>query len=149
MTNLMIISWCFFQQPKPWNKFHVREFNHSELQTMLEQHHRLSEPLAFHEAVTLLSGHNGSVEHRNTYAPEILNHLHKDHARLDFLGIDRGSVFIESRYEWVRRVCAEAVVSSHGMELTLSDRIDTILTHRIWGFVIFFGLMAFCIVIQS
>ncbi len=114
----------------------------AELQAMLEQHHRLSEPLAFHEAVTLLSGHNGSVEHRETYAPEILSHLNKDHARLDFLGIDRGSVFIESRYEWVRRICAEAVVSSPGTDLTLSDRIDTILTHRIWGFVIFFGLMA-------
>jgi ferrous iron transport protein B len=114
----------------------------AELQAMLEQHHRLSEPLAFHEAVTLLSGHNGTAEHRNTYSPEILNHLHKDHARLDFLGIDRGSVFIESRYEWVRRVCAEAVVSSHTSDVTFSDKIDAILTHRIWGFAIFFGLMA-------
>ncbi|MDH3251172.1 MAG: ferrous iron transport protein B [Ignavibacteria bacterium] len=127
---------------RQWRLPELVERELAELQAMLEQHHQLSEPLAFHEAVTLLSGHNGTAGHRNKYSPEILDHLHKDHARLDFMGIDRQSVFIESRYEWVRRVCAEAVITAHRSDVTFSDKIDGILTHRIWGFVIFFGLMA-------
>jgi ferrous iron transport protein B len=114
----------------------------SELIGLLQHHHKLSEPVAFHEALALLTAPESLEEHRDRYAPELLAHVHKDHERLDFMGIDRQSVVIESRYEWIKSVCAQAVSQSTGTDVNLSDRIDRVVTHKVWGFVIFLAIMA-------
>ena len=67
--------------------------------------------------------------------------MRKDHLRLESLGIDRNSVVVESRYEWIKRVCTSSVVLKRKNRNNTSDKIDRVLTHRIWGFVIFIGLM--------
>ena len=111
-----------------------------ELVGLLQEYHQLPPPVAFHEAIMLLSSANGHGTGR--FAPELLAHVRKDHAKLDFLGIDRQSVFVEARYAWIHGICRGAVtrVEQHGA--SISDRIDDIVTHRVWGFVVFFGLMA-------
>ncbi|HTY09721.1 MAG TPA: ferrous iron transport protein B [Bacteroidota bacterium] len=113
-----------------------------ELKGMLQTLHHLAEPLAFHEAIVLLTSSAALSEHNDRYAPELLDHVKKDHANLERLGIDRNSVVVESRYEWIKRVCTSAVVAQRRNENTTSDKIDRVLTHRIWGFAIFIGLMA-------
>ncbi len=112
-----------------------------ELVGLLKQHHKLSEPVAFHEALALLTSPESLEEHRDRFAPELLAHVRKDHQRLDFMGIDRQSVAIESRYEWIKNVCAKAVTQSPGPDVSLSDTIDRLVTHKTWGFVIFLGIM--------
>lgn len=114
----------------------------AELVGLLQQHHHLSEPVAFHEALALLTAPESLEEHRDRYAPELLAHVRKDHERLSFNGIDRQSVVIESRYEWIKSVCARAITYDAAPELTWSDRIDRIVTHKVWGFVIFLAIMA-------
>ncbi len=113
-----------------------------ELKGMLQTMHHLAEPLAFHEAIVLLTSTAALSEHDDRYAPEVLDHVKKDHLQLEKLGIDRNSVFVESRYEWIKRVCTSSVVSHRQNTNTTSDKIDRVLTHKVWGFVIFIGLMA-------
>jgi ferrous iron transport protein B len=113
-----------------------------ELKGMLQTMHHLAEPLAFYEAIVLLTSTAALSEHDDRYAPELLDHVKKDHLQLEKLGIDRNSVVVESRYEWIKRVCTSSVVSQRRNANTTSDKIDRVLTHKVWGFVIFIGLMA-------
>ncbi len=140
LKNTIVTTHAATGRARQWHLPEPVERELAELESLLIQYHQMSEPEAFHEAVTLLSGHNG--EYPKEFAPELLTHLAKDHQRLDFLGFDRESVFIESRYDWVKSICSTAVRQAHQENISISDRIDRILTHKVWGFVIFFGLMA-------
>ena len=113
-----------------------------ELVGMLQSFDKLPEHIAFHDAVMLLTSPASVPEFADLYSPEVLEHVRKDHQKLDFLGFDRQSVFVESRYDWIRQVCARAVVQQKRSGLTLSDKIDRIVTHRVWGFTVFLALMA-------
>jgi ferrous iron transport protein B len=46
------------------------------------------------------------------------------------------------RYRWIGTVTSGAVSHSDSLQVTLSDRVDKVLTHRILGTVIFISLMA-------
>jgi ferrous iron transport protein B len=113
-----------------------------ELAGMLVETHHLPQFEAFHEAMELLS-HPGPTEHdRQTFSPRILQHVERDRQKLDFLGLDPQRVSIEGRNLWISSILREAVSRSATPDSSFSDRIDAIVTHRIWGFVLFFGLMA-------
>jgi len=113
----------------------------NELMGLLADHHQLSAPIAFHESVLLLSSGNGSLANRNKYSKEVLHHLRQDHTRLDAAGIDRQSIFVESRFQLVREICSTAVLTKGDGKPTLSDKIDHFATHKVWGFVIFIVFM--------
>lgn len=113
-----------------------------ELVGLLEETHNLNQPAAFHEALTLLSASTASLRESTRYKPELLEHVKRDHQKLDFLGFDRGTVIIESRYYWIKRICRDVMQSRSGYHRTRSDRIDAIVTHKVWGILIFLTLMA-------
>lgn len=113
-----------------------------ELVGMLQSYEKLPEQTAFHDAIMLLTASSAVPDQAVRYSPEVLEHVKKDHQKLDFLGFDRQSVFVESRYDWIREVCAKAVVEEKRTGATLSDKIDRIVTHKVWGFVVFLALMA-------
>ena len=48
----------------------------------------------------------------------------------------------EARYRWIAGVAAGAVTHREGRGPTLSDRVDAIALHRIWGPVLFLAVMA-------
>ncbi|HEY6953522.1 MAG TPA: ferrous iron transport protein B [Bacteroidota bacterium] len=112
-----------------------------ELRGLLLHHHAMSASEAFHESVHLLGSPAVLDEHRSRFAPEVLAHVQQDQDRLDALGIDRLSAIVEGRYAWIQGVCETAVKKTPRKTLSTSDKIDRILTHRIWGFVIFIVLM--------
>ncbi len=70
--------------------------------------------------------------------------------RLRGAGIDPISAPVDARYDWVATICS-AVVHRRGEDnegLTISDRLDMILTHKVWGWVAFVAMMSlmfFCI----
>jgi ferrous iron transport protein B len=113
-----------------------------ELAGLLQDRHRLAETDAFHEAMALLTADSALIDRIDRFAPELLQHVRRDHQKLDFLGIDRSSVFFVSRSEWIRGVCAQAVTRTFHPGVTLSDKIDRIVTHRVWGIGIFMVIMA-------
>ena len=75
----------------------------------------------------------------NRFDDRMRTHLRSTHERLAFLGIDPPTVFIETRYAWIRDLCAAALRLPGRSDRALTDRIDRIVTHRIWGFLLFLG----------
>ncbi|MDR3592247.1 MAG: ferrous iron transport protein B [Negativicutes bacterium] len=57
------------------------------------------------------------------------------------LGDDPEIAFAEIRYRFVGEIYREVVIADGGWSRTVSDRIDSVLTHRLYGLPIFFGVM--------
>jgi ferrous iron transport protein B len=116
---------------------------HDELVALLITNDQLREPAAYHEAQMLLSSSRPLSAFASQYSHETLSHVTLDHQNLQQAGVDRHSVFVESRYRWINSVYKKCVVhSAVRRRQTMHDSIDAVVTHRIWGFVIFFTLMA-------
>jgi ferrous iron transport protein B len=113
---------------------------HEELVNLLQEHNKYNKELAFQEAANLLSTPKDLESFKNEFASPVLEHVKKDHEKLEFLGFDRHSVFVESRFAWTREICAE-VISTGKKKYNYTDVIDSIVTHKFWGYVIFFSLM--------
>jgi len=93
------------------------------------------------EAVLLLSDEK-SPARASGYPAALLTAVEAARSRLDAAGVDWRTAAIEARYARVGPV-ADAVtrVTSEQRE-TRSDRLDRVVTHKVWGMLIFFGLMA-------
>ncbi len=107
----------------------------------LVRRYSLSAPIAHHDAVSLLTAHELPGAHSTRYDEAVFARVRAGREKLDFLGIDRQSVFIEGRYARIEQICHRAVSSKGPGGRPLSDRIDRVLTHRVWGFIIFLALM--------
>lgn len=113
---------------------------HTELMGLLVEHDNLKEEAAFHQATALLSTPRGLDEFTGEISREVLDHVGRDHSRLQTLGFDRHTIFVQSRREWIGNLLQEVV--SHGPEKKgYSDKIDAVVTHHFWGLIIFLLLM--------
>jgi len=137
--------------PPSQRLFELPEAARRECTTLEEELRRLygfSAAVAHHEAVSLLtsSSEPGDPAGRSPSAPQVndpglLEKVRTSREKLEFLGIDRQSVFIEGRYARIRQIC-ETCVSRNGFAgRRISDALDRVLTHRVWGFLIFMALM--------
>lgn len=68
-------------------------------------------------------------------------------AALEAAGFAPASLEAEVRYAWIAEVADAAVQRSPAGERTLTDRIDAVALHRIWGPLLFLAMMA--LVFQS
>jgi ferrous iron transport protein B len=48
---------------------------------------------------------------------------------------------VERRYAWIAEVVERCVVRRPGSRRTMSDRVDAVLLHRVWGLLIFLGVL--------
>ncbi len=72
----------------------------------------------------------------------VLTHAQLSYARLEAIfGEDVDVVIADRRYSWIHALVEQAVVKTNGDPLSLSDRIDRVVAHRIWGVPIFLALM--------
>jgi ferrous iron transport protein B len=116
---------------------------HLELVSLLVEKEKMKEPAAFHEAQLLLSSPNALTFYTGEYSVETLSHLEQDHINLKKYGIDRHSIFVESRFRWTNSIYKKSVRQTvRKRQNTIHDSIDNVVTHSVWGFVIFFILMA-------
>jgi ferrous iron transport protein B len=116
---------------------------HLELVSLLVEKEKMKEPAAFHEAQLLLSSPNALTFYTGEYSVETLSHLEQDHINLKKYGIDRHSIFVESRFRWTNSIYKKSVRQTvRKRQNTIHDSIDNVVTHSVWGFVIFFFLMA-------
>ncbi len=126
-----------WQLPEPLQKEWTRVRDH------LHEAYHLTVPVANHEATELLNSPEMLAERANRYDPAFVEQLRTNMLKLDFLGIDRQSAFVESRYSWIRDVLSLTVRTPDQSTPSVTDRIDRIVTHRFWGFLIFLAIMAF------
>jgi ferrous iron transport protein B len=68
-------------------------------------------------------------------------HLDAARGRLAEAGCPVPAVEARTRYGWVRPLVAAAVTKPATRPVTWTDRIDTVLTHRVWGTLVFLALM--------
>ena len=62
---------------------------------------------------------------------------------LERQGIDWTSLEAEKRYKLIESVCCEALKKNPVKRLSVSEKLDRVMTHRIWGLAIFVGVMGF------
>ena len=55
--------------------------------------------------------------------------------------VDWAGALVNSRYEAIGRLAAEAVQNAHSAAPTLSDRIDSVVTHPVWGWLVLGAVM--------
>jgi ferrous iron transport protein B len=116
---------------------------HDELVSLLIKNDNIEEHVAFHIAQSLLSTPREIDSFSSLFSESTLAHVREDHRALSASGFDRHAIFAESRYKWIHQVFRKCVHhQTSDKQNTIHDTIDSILTHNVWGYVIFFALMS-------
>ncbi len=108
------------------------------LAKILVQAEDLSPQEAFVEALAFLSQAKTPKYRKETSAAiqVILDRLLKK-------GLRARSAAIEARYDWIKSVLKDCVKEKSGSAPGLTEQIDAVLTHKLFGWVFFLGVMAF------
>jgi ferrous iron transport protein B len=106
-------------------------------------------PLPRYLVERLLLDHGGYLEHAGLpgVTGEVLDHVHQARARLADAGLPVPAVEAKARYQWAAQVLEGVVATDSADRMTLTDRLDDVLMHRVWGTTIFLAVMA--LVFQS
>jgi ferrous iron transport protein B len=94
------------------------------------------------EALLVLSDEKVLRQSANLYPPELRAHVAAARRRLDDAGIDWRGAPIEARYHRVAAMYRAVITETLAPQETLSDRLDRILTHKVWGTAVFVAIMA-------
>lgn len=92
------------------------------------------------EALLLLSDERMSTSAE--LPPEVLQLIQSSRAELEKSSIDWRSAAIEARYNRIAEVAANSTLETGALKETFSDKLDRILTHKVWGMLIFVAIMA-------
>ncbi len=94
------------------------------------------------EAQLIVSNEKALASSLKHYPAPVQEAVEGARKQLDAAGVDWRSVAIESRYAAISAI-QQAVTTETAMPgETFSDRLDRVLTHRIWGSVVFVAVMA-------
>ena len=93
------------------------------------------------EALLLLSDENALSSSPDHYPAELRQAVEAARGRLEEAGLDWRSAAIEARYARVGEIHRGVTTEVRRSEETLSDKLDRIMTHRLWGVLIFVGIM--------
>ena len=97
------------------------------------------EPTA--EASLLLSDNRFLESSVGHYPPLVREEVALARARLEQAKIDWRSVAIEGRYARIAKIQQEVTKTLFTEKETVSDKLDRVLTHKVWGLLIFVALM--------
>ena len=117
---------------------------------LLVQHENMGPHEAFAEALILLSlGAKLNNEERKTgpaqwfYKEELIRQINVIQDRLRLKGLRARTAAIEARYDWIKSVIRQCVRDKNKRQVEdLTERIDAVVTHKLWGWVFFLGIMA-------
>ena len=126
----------------PWSLPEPLQREWERIRDHLRNDLHLSLPAASHEATELLTSPEALAEREDRYDPAFASLIRSSVEKLEYLGIDRQAAFVESRYAWIHAVLVSSVLSPDIAAARLTDRIDRIVTHKFWGFLIFLVVMA-------
>ncbi len=94
------------------------------------------------EALLLLSDER-TLKSNSTFYPEAIQHeIACARQRLEAANVDWRSVAIEARYARASAIQMAVTTEEDVPKETLSDKLDRVLTHKVWGMLIFVGIMA-------
>lgn len=114
----------------------------AELQASLAQHDGRSPLVARAEALLLLTDFDTvRVAGSKQLSARTHDLLGQWRERWTKEGTDWSAVLIRSRYDAIAVLCEDVVVRGRDNRPSLSDRIDAVLCHSVWGWVVFAALM--------
>ncbi len=129
-----------------WSLPPLAESEVAEMAALMQTHDGITPTAAFSEATLLLSLPDGSATQTDAlrrHSPIVRDHLTQDLANFHTDGIDLSQAIAEARYADVGRIVYRSVRrDAQAPEQTLSDRIDRVVLHRVWGYVLFLAVMA-------
>jgi ferrous iron transport protein B len=94
------------------------------------------------EALLILGNEKALASSREHYPAAIEHAVSASRVRLEGAGVDWRSAAIEARYASVSGMAASVTTEFLPQGETLSDRMDRVLTHRVWGTLIFLVVIA-------
>ena len=94
------------------------------------------------EALLVLTNERVLASDNNGYTTTITEAVAAARARLDAAKVDWRGTAIEARYGCVAAIQTSVTVEAATDGENLSDRLDRVLTHKIWGTLIFVAIMA-------
>ncbi len=97
---------------------------------------------SFSEALVLFNKESDDEALSSAEDQEIKAFILSLRQKLTHENINWRSAAIEARYNWIQDVLKGIVQESATTQLSITDRLDSLLTHRLWGWAIFLGLMA-------
>ena len=102
----------------------------------------LSAEIAYSEALLLLTLYDRPLIELAAHDSDIVKTTLDAQKEILAAGLDPVSAPVEARYAWIQSICDKAVTRpGHQHFSTVSDRIDTIVTHRFFGWITFLGAM--------
>lgn len=94
------------------------------------------------EALLLLTDERGPAAPPGTTSAARAEAVAAARQRLEAAGLDWRSLPIERRYLRVAAIQHAVVQEAEALRETASDRLDRVLTHKVWGMLIFLAIMA-------
>ncbi len=86
--------------------------------------------------------HRGASFFEVHHSPSFWADVQREREELESSGIDGQQAEIVGRYQWIGALGREVTTRAAHPPTTRSDRIDSVLTHRIFGPFFFFGILA-------
>ncbi len=106
----------------------------------------IKQRFAFVEALTLLMQQDDRAAYATEHLSSGVREQVKDAAeRLAQDDIDFAAAAIAARYDWIAHVCNGVMrphSERHAAPVSANDRIDRVVMHPVFGYILFFGLMA-------
>ena len=102
---------------------------------------------SFTEAILLLTDEKFLASSGTHYAETMAQTVRDARRRLEEAGVDWRSAAIESRYVRISAIQQAATTETPQAGDTFSDRLDRVLTHKVWGLLVFVVVLA--VIFQS
>ncbi len=126
---------------RSWRMSEPAEAEIQRLTDLLLSQKGFTKKSAFLEALILVSKEDKERESVRDF-PEAQNLIREIRDNLTEWGINWRSAVIEARYAWIQKIVKDVLTQKGVAEKSLSDRIDAWVTHKVFGWLIFVGLMA-------
>lgn len=111
------------------------------LADLLSKHFHQRHTSARAEALLVLADERVLASNNSYYPKQIQEAAEEARDRLEAAGVDWRSAAIEARYARVTAIHQAVTEESTGHRETFSDKLDRILTHKVWGVIIFVVIM--------
>src|SRR6185312_4051617 len=106
----------------------------AESLSQLSEEHRKR---AAAEALLIVSNEKAMTSSSDHYPAGIKREVDGARGRLEAAGVEWQTAAIEGRYARVAKIYQAAVTETFLHQETFSDKLDRVLTHKIWGTLIF------------
>ena len=135
---------------RKWHMAPDLEEQLEQIVRLLKHHENFSDAEAFSEAMSVLSvGRTLKKETdpaKRFYKEELISQINLIQEDLKKQGLRVRSAAVEARYDWIKSVIRKSVVDHKETGSDLTEKIDSIVTHKFWDGLLFLGLWGLCFI---